>query len=328
MSDYLTRLSARALGVAHAVRPAIPPMFAAAPAVLMPPPANEDRRGELDAPSEPERDEERLPAAPVAPRRPSLPAALSVEPAARPFHADDAWPLPSRPHDPGARASSASDNSDVQPSSPPFRAGREAFSPARDSRLDRNEHAVETSRAIKPPALAAAPAPSAVANTAGSAAPASRSAERIAAPAPVPLPDDGESEMPAAPVNLPVGDVHISLQRDSGSDTSPVIEPPRHRALRVETPAARHDDAVPQRALYSDARSQFDRLRALGDGARPQPVATPQNSGPPIVRISIGRIEVRAVPARAPAAPPASRGPARPGITLAHYLARNRGGRT
>lgn len=288
------------MGVADAVRPAIPPMFAAAPAALMPSPATEDLRTDPDGPSEPRRVEGRFSATPGAPPGRGASAAR-----------------PSRPHAASGRAPAAPDlvpaarapyNDDARPFPQQFRAGSDAASPSGDFRRERSEHTVEASRAGEPSALAAASPPA-----------------RFAATAPVPRAEDGEPERLMTPVDLPAVEAPVSLSHDGGSAASPVSDPLRHRALRIAIPAAT-DDAEPQGASDSDARRQFARLRALGDGTRREPIASPRSPGPPVVRVSIGRVEVRAVAARAPAAPPAPRGPALPGVTLARYLARNRGG--
>jgi hypothetical protein len=58
----------------------------------------------------------------------------------------------------------------------------------------------------------------------------------------------------------------------------------------------------------------------------PDPVVGP-SPPPPVIQVTIGRVEVRAV---APAPPPPRRKPAapRPGVTLEEYLVQRRGGRT
>ena len=82
---------------------------------------------------------------------------------------------------------------------------------------------------------------------------------------------------------------------------------------------------VPRSTTISDVAAALERLRALRES-----VTAPRPRRDPVVRVTIGRIEVRSAPAVAPepvVAPPPAPQPGRalpPRVTLADYLARKR----
>ena len=295
MSDYLTRLGARALGVANLVRPALAPAFASARSVL--PSMDERLRDGPDAAREPDAQEEPLFKPPGRPPRRHPPKSkLSSGTDGQTASYRDA----STPSKLGL-ADTSLETDEVRVSSPQLHVDAIPRSSTGDFQRDRKEEAVASlqvesavRRATEEPVAAATHTPTAV-----------RSGTQTAIPVLAQHFEDEDSSTPPAPADLP-----------DGSD----FEHPQRRA--VATRAARQHDAEQQPAFDPSMRRQFASLRALGEIARAQPIAGTRDSAPPIVRVSIGRIEVRAAPARAPAAP---RAPARPSVTLARYLARKRG---
>jgi hypothetical protein len=126
-------------------------------------------------------------------------------------------------------------------------------------------------------------------------------------PTPFNLSGAAENRLPADPpstrelsTHAPVGTVPLSSRQVS------MPAPP--------VPADVHPDA---------AAAMFNRLRSLRDSR-----ATPMSRRDPVVRVTIGRIEVRSAPAVAPEPVPApvrtSKAPTPPRITLAEYLSRTR----
>jgi hypothetical protein len=318
MSDYLTRLGARALGVANAVRPALAPMFASAPAVLIGTTLDEELPDGPDAARPPEPNEELFfdPSVPRARQQPSKPRLFRAENQPAPPSAVDLADAPA----PGVSAPGLADTSRNDDGT---RVPRPRLP---DSPRDRNEGAVEALEpeprvASREPVDAGTRLPTAVPTVTALEGAARRHTAQTTLPALALRLEDDDSETPPAPTNLPAVDARVELPREGRSDAAARLEHRQRRVVPVATHAARQHDARPQPALDSDARRQFARLSALGDITRAQP----ENPRPPIVRVSIGRIEVRAAPARPPAAPPAPRAPARPSVTLARYLARKRG---
>jgi hypothetical protein len=121
---------------------------------------------------------------------------------------------------------------------------------------------------------------------------------------------------PVTAISPQPGDV---LRHDAAIESEPVKTLPT---------ASESTPLVPREARMPDVAAALERLRALREA-----VAAPRTRRDPVVRVSIGRIEVRSVPAVAPeqaVAPPPAVQPARaltPRVTLADYLARKQGAR-
>ena len=117
--------------------------------------------------------------------------------------------------------------------------------------------------------------------------------------------------------------------------TSPRLGDVHRHGAEVESepdsavPAALESAAlVPRSASMAEVAAALERLRALRET-----VTAPRPRRDPVVRVTIGRIDVRSAPAVAPepvAAPPPATQPVRalpPRVTLADYLTRKRGAR-
>jgi hypothetical protein len=123
------------------------------------------------------------------------------------------------------------------------------------------------------------------------------------------------SDLPAATENRLLADPPPPRERSTHAPVGTVPLP----SLQVSMPASPVPVAVPDATA-----AMFNRLRSLRDSG-----ATPKSRRDPVVRVTIGRIEVRSAPATAPEPVPA---PVRtspaptppPRITLAEYLSRTR----
>lgn len=153
----------------------------------------------------------------------------------------------------------------------------------------------------------------------GAAGPGSRSGSASLAPAPVPAPASFEGaadpEIPPARVTprpLPAAPETVQAGARTAPGAQDEHRPPGRRAGPVEIPPLR------------PARSPGDLPRGDSPG---HPVRQAAADEPPVVRVTIGRVEVRAVspPAR-PVAPPAPR-PRQPSLSLGDYLAQRGEGR-
>ncbi|HMB53360.1 MAG TPA: hypothetical protein VKU40_08590 [Thermoanaerobaculia bacterium] len=130
-----------------------------------------------------------------------------------------------------------------------------------------------------------------------------------------PLPRHAPPASAAAPAHPPADGppvVHVETRRRAPS--SP-LSPPSERPT-PDAPSQRHPPLEPlPPSRRADAAAAEDRH---------QPLETSAADAPPAIRISIGRVEVRAVAPERPAARPAPRRPAEPRLSLEEYQRRRR----
>jgi hypothetical protein len=302
MSDYLTSLVQRARGETGAVRPIVQPVFAPGRADLPSRPAGTlPDLAEPDAPM------------PAPPTRATIdPAVAGQVPANAPLRPEQAAlgdPLASPPRTPAAAKR-------VSPTPLPDTAAE----PQPPSEL---EHLVEVERTIiatQPPSVARAEA----------------STGPQAAPLPVAVTPLPIAEVPTAmpafdqPEQQATDEPSQSLRPASqdAPDSASVRETPRpaaHVAARRGTGQALAGEQiipVPRGADRPASRPAAAQAPGwAGTGNQP-----PAPLAPPAIRVSIGRIEVRAVMPAPPPPPPPVAAPAAPLVTLEAYL-RERTGR-
>ena len=129
---------------------------------------------------------------------------------------------------------------------------------------------------------------------------------------------------PADPVEI----AFPAAQRRGASVLSPQRDDASQRMTAPAIAHRRQAPLVPREAKASDIVAALERLRGLRETG-----SAPRTRRDPVVRVSIGRIEVRSTPAGVsePVAPqPPMPAPARavsPRLTLAEYLARRPGAR-
>jgi hypothetical protein len=279
MSDYLTRLAQRALGVTPAVRPVIAPLFVSTGAGVADLAAAEEEIAHAGTAGPSENAEETL--------------------AAR------SWAL-ARSEAPVPHVSVASRCVELDPRAVEQRRSRDRYGDDKDDYCAMPR--------LETPCVAAAPA--AVAAGAGKVGPGEPS-PRLATTAAV-----SSSRQVEAATERRSSRERLSgrSQDDAGRVPVPVVPAPRtHERTHVGRPRLR--DADDTRLL--------DQLRALRASAAPQHSVDGADSMPNTVKVTIGRIEIRAVHPPAPApAPVRPREPVHPSVSLRDYLARRQGERT
>jgi hypothetical protein len=308
VDDFLSRLARSALAPAPQVEPLMSGVYAGGPA----PPAFEVVDEEAVAPpmtTPPPR------AAVEGPRHEGV--APSAAPVPLPEARATAEPEPPAPHDTLPRHGEArSEPRDVRhqpPAVPPQRGevgetSRLAPAPRRDEAPRRSAATgPQDSRTIPPPRTRAREIPT---------------GPRVTPPDGRPEPEPGVTSGAAEILAVPAGEAG---------------EPPAD--IRAITPAARVSPAVPEReSPRSPDQPPTDALRRAPDvhvhvaDRAVSPVATPaaeearaETHPAPVVRITIGRVEVRAIMPPAPAPRPAPARPA-PALSLDDYLKQQTGG--
>lgn len=321
MSDFLSRLAARALGEAPALLPVVhsrwegadegaSPGFVEAAVERVSPPLVPVRRGES---ARPEARGEVDAGDPAPRRRASPPAAEAEPPHPRPLRPDAPLRPRSAPLETGPIASPASGEVETPA------AHRPEPGPVR-------EHAADPSLEIQEVRITAP--------SSAPAAPRTASLASAASPPSVALPEEwllpplrAASAFSAAPPADAQERVTMEAERTA----------PRGEAAEGEAPARR----VPRPAARSVGRDEEEAERAQSrraaaderNGGRTPASAAPAASAVhaeeadaeeeprQVIRVTIGRIEVRAAPAPAPAQP-AARGWTPPVMSLDEYLER------
>jgi hypothetical protein len=280
MSDYLTRLAQRALGVTPAVRPVIAPLFVSTGAGVADLAAAEEEIAHADTAGPSENPEETLVAR--------------------------SWAL-AQSEAPVPQVSVASRYVELDPPAVEQRRSRVRSGDDKDDYY-------RTMPRLETPSVAAAPA--AVAAGAGKVGPGEPS-PRLATTAAVYSSRQVES---ATERRSSRERLSGRSRDDAGRVPVPVVPAPRtHERTHVGRPRLR--DADDTRLL--------DQLRALRASAAPQRSVDGADSMPNIVKVTIGRIEVRAVHPPAPApAPVRPREPVHPSVSLRDYLTKRQGERT
>jgi len=289
MSDYLTSLVQRARGETGAVRPIVQPVFAPVRA---------------DLPSLPGIATPEIPAA--APR--TRAAARSAE----------AGPLPAEQSGPD----------DPRSAAPPLHPAASRLSP---TPLPPTTAELQPSPAlqyaVEHPTSANSPLSVAQHDSLAGLDAVLSPAEPSQAPAVAPLPTPARAGMPAidSPVQQGTGELSVRRAREDAPDSESVTATPRPTA---QVAARRQAGRTPASEQIIPVPREPDR-----PAARPAVASSPwvaagnQAAGPPpTIRVSIGRIEVRAVLPAPPPPPPPVAAPAAPLVTLDAYL-RERTGR-
>ena len=295
MSDYLSRLSERALGVASLVQPTIAPLFAATPIAMVFPTSEVE-----------ENDRSRRRTTNVFP--PEMASSVAaptnertvMEPS--PEELNDETPREKRLFFPNSSMEADTGDKALYPKlsfqseNPHITQTILATNVESGHTNGIREHTPET-RPVPPefPAIALSPRP--------------------AAATVVPMADRG------LPTNEPMTRSDESVELDPAGRISVKLT-----GRRVIPDSGRHE-------LGADEAPEFDtqrlmaQLKNLGDTAAPTMESEP-NITSSIVRINIGRIEVRAVQHPVALSPQPRREPVRPSVTLTDYLMKKRGAGT
>jgi hypothetical protein len=310
MSDYLTSLVQRARGETGAVRPIVQPVFAPGRADL--PSRSAGTLPDLAEPDAP------VPA-PRA-RAATRPAVAGQVPANAPLRAEQA-----APGDPLASASQTPPAANrVSPTPPPV--AETGPQPSADS-----QHVVEVERTIianQPPSVARSESP--------------------ARPQAVPLPLPAEAVRASEVTPLPIAEAQTAMPafdqpaQQGTEELSPSLRPASQdapdSASVSETPRLAAHVATRRGAGQALASEQIIPIPRGADRPASRPAAAPApawatastqapaSPAPPAIRVSIGRIEVRAMMPAPPPPPPPMAAPAAPLVTLEAYL-RERTGR-
>src|SRR4029077_12779792 len=149
----------------------------------------------------------------------------------------------------------------------------------------------------------------------------------------VQVPGIAPSPSPAPANVLPMADRHLPLNEsmervDESIEVDSVGTAPIELTPRRASREAEHHELGTADGLGASSQKLKTQLRGLGRVNTTQTERSEQDATSPIVRINIGRIEVRACQPPVARAPQPRREPARPSVTLTNYLTKKRGAGT
>ena len=296
MSDYLGRLSERALGVANLVQPAIAPLFAPAPIATVFP-TSEDEENDRSRSSTTNEFPRVMASSVVAPINERTVMVRS------PVVVNEEEPLAKVNSFPNPSAEADTSNKALQ-SELSFRS--------------ENPHVSQT--------ILAANVESRHPNGSREERPEKRAV-------PLQFPGIVPSPNPFAADAVPIIDRYLAMMEpvervEESIEVGPAGRTPLKVAVARITPEAGQQELGAHDAPNVDAQRLMAQLRSLGRVNPTQTERPEQNATSPIVRINIGRIEVRAVHSAAAPAPQPRPEPAHPTVTLTDYLTKKRGAGT
>jgi hypothetical protein len=283
MSDYLGRLSERALGIANLVQPAIAPLFASAPTpTAFPISEEENDPNRSNTTNEFPRVTVSSVAAPINERTVMVRSPVEIN-EEKPLEKVNLFPNPSVDANTSNRMlqlklSLASENAN-----------------ASQTNLGTNFENRHANGAVPP---------------------------QLPGIVPSPRPADADG-VPRADRYLPMSD---PMERvDESFEVDPAGPTPLKPPVRRISPIAGNHELTTDDAPNVDTQRLMVQLRSRGATTTPRTMQSDQNAAAPIVRINIGRIEVRAVQPSVAPAPQPRRDTARPSVTLTDYLTKKRG---